>query len=371
MFWRLLALVLSVGIVVSCAISGCGDKYTLPTDLPKPDYSHGIDTTYVQVNPVWTSAAGVTFNHPNDVYIGYDQYIYICDTGNDRVVKLDVDGAFLDSFSVVHPVAITQDRGLDLLVVAGDFIGVTQINDTVADTLVYGNAVYRKRHFGAEGFKPVFRDESGYQIAVHGGEVTVPIEYWGIAASLEIDKQYFIADFGRNRIFRVGPDDIPILENDGLPLIEEGDGIGQTRYPIDLFAYELAGQNYLAYTGTSACGVQVVNPTSGRPIFGDSTGLPQLVRFKGRPKKDIAVDELSNFYVLMEEPDPILGSFYNNYFYKFDRYGALILSFGAFGSGERQFKKPQGIAYKSGVIYIADTGNNRIVRYELSTGYRP
>ena len=48
----------------------------------------------------------------------------------------------------------------------------------------------------------------------------------------------------------------------------------------------------------------------------------------------------------------------------------MLLAFGEFGSGEKQFRSPQGICHFEGILYIADAGNNRIVRMQLTTEAR-
>ncbi|MCX6160829.1 MAG: 6-bladed beta-propeller [Ignavibacteriae bacterium] len=59
---------------------------------------------------------------------------------------------------------------------------------------------------------------------------------------------------------------------------------------------------------------------------------------------------------------------YRNYLYKFNSAGKFMKeSFGSFGTGDGKFINPKGVAFYNKVLYIADTGNNRIVRYKLST----
>lgn len=372
--WATLLLAI-FAVVALTLVSGCGDKVALPSDLPKPDPNNpGIDTTYVQVNPVWTGAGGLSFNQPHDVVVGYDQYIYICDTKNNRIVKMAVDGTFIESDSAINPVAVTQDRGLDLLMVAGDY--VTTRPDTifpgtdsmriVEDSTVYGNAVYRKRHFGNGEFEMVWQAASPYWSTydpLHARWIWHEAEFWGITASTETDKLYFLADFWKGRIVRFNSEDL------GVPpvVVDSGVAYGKTSYPSDVYFYTIAGKNYLAFAqGIGNFGVQVVSPINGIPIFTPSEdGLPPLVRINSRGYKQVAVDEYSNFYVLLEKTDPDLGT--TRLFYKYDRKGQLLLSFGTEGSGERQFRSPRGLAYLNGIIYIADTGNNRIVRYQLAT----
>ena len=84
-----------------------------------------------------------------------------------------------------------------------------------------------------------------------------------------------------------------------------------------------------------------------------------IVRIQlGTPQKS-AVDDNNNVYVIDSARDSL---------YKFNNLGALRSeSFGGTGSGENQFSNPFGVAVFNRVVYIADTGNGRIVRYKLST----
>lgn len=47
----------------------------------------------------------------------------------------------------------------------------------------------------------------------------------------------------------------------------------------------------------------------------------------------------------------------------------IIVSFGGEGSGPKEFMNPSGVAYFRTVVYVADTGNNRIARFKLTTDF--
>ncbi len=47
----------------------------------------------------------------------------------------------------------------------------------------------------------------------------------------------------------------------------------------------------------------------------------------------------------------------------------IIVSFGEEGAGLKQFRNPGGVAYFRTIVYVADTGNNRIARYKLTTDF--
>lgn len=47
----------------------------------------------------------------------------------------------------------------------------------------------------------------------------------------------------------------------------------------------------------------------------------------------------------------------------------VVVSFGGTGDGASNFNNPNGIAYFDRIVYVADTGNNRISRYRLNTDF--
>jgi sugar lactone lactonase YvrE len=56
--------------------------------------------------------------------------------------------------------------------------------------------------------------------------------------------------------------------------------------------------------------------------------------------------------------------YYNGRIVEYDAAGSYVASYGTVGSGVNQMTKPLGIAVDaSGYIYVADSGNNRIVRF--------
>jgi len=68
----------------------------------------------------------------------------------------------------------------------------------------------------------------------------------------------------------------------------------------------------------------------------------------------VAIDNSGNLYVADAAKDSV---------YKFNSFGDLLIGFG----GENQFKNPYSVAFFDKTLYVADTGNNRIIRFILST----
>ncbi|MBI4961648.1 MAG: hypothetical protein HY913_00070 [Desulfomonile tiedjei] len=72
--------------------------------------------------------------------------------------------------------------------------------------------------------------------------------------------------------------------------------------------------------------------------------------------KAIAVDATGNVYVADSS---------NNRIQKFDSAGVFIASWGSTGLGNGQFRDPRGIAVDAwGKVYVADTGNHRIQKFD-------
>lgn len=56
---------------------------------------------------------------------------------------------------------------------------------------------------------------------------------------------------------------------------------------------------------------------------------------------------------------------YNYHILKFNANGVFVSKWGGYGSGDGQFKEPQGIAIApDGSVYVADSGNNRIQKFD-------
>ena len=89
------------------------------------------DTVYVLLNPAWGG-----FNNPQAILVGKEPFIYVCDTGNDRIVMLNTAGTVLGTLHIKKPIAITQDYRLNLIVCA-------QHDTTINGVLKTFSAVYK------------------------------------------------------------------------------------------------------------------------------------------------------------------------------------------------------------------------------------
>lgn len=72
----------------------------------------------------------------------------------------------------------------------------------------------------------------------------------------------------------------------------------------------------------------------------------------------VTLDPSGNLFVVDAGTDSL---------YRFSSRGLERYSFGGTGSGDKQFRQPYGEAFFDKTIYVADKGNNRIVRFKLSS----
>jgi len=47
-----------------------------------------------------------------------------------------------------------------------------------------------------------------------------------------------------------------------------------------------------------------------------------------------------------------------------------MASFGGTGTGLTQFNKPSAVAYKNKIVWVADSGNKRVLRFKLTTDFQ-
>ncbi len=90
-------------------------------------------------------------------------------------------------------------------------------------------------------------------------------------------------------------------------------------------------------------------------------GSPSLAPGKFYNPYGVAIDSAGNIYV---------ADTLNNRVQKFNSSGALLVMWGTLGSGNGQFNNPYGVAVDSaGDILVTDSGNNRIQKFDSNGAY--
>jgi hypothetical protein len=355
-------------------LTGCGRKIKLPTNLPELG-GGALDTTYVPIEPdrSWVEAGGIPFNGPQDVHVGFDGYIYIADTDNDRIVKLDQVGNFIDQYNgVKRPSSVSQDRLFRLLATGGNTIYKKGTQDKEFIPIYVAKDIYDTIIVTPEDttvtYDTIFVTPDS--IVIDTDTVIVPAvfyvdtvvtNYEGIAPNplpFSGHAEYYACDFTRSEITRFlfyEPDSI----NNLGPIIPMGYDPGKTFYPLGIFTYLTpTGFNLIFCQFLDYYSVQLLDGKDFSPVI-PSTGRPEIY-WQGTfgQAEDVAVDEYGNIFVVDTEKNSVL---------KFSKNGVRILSFGGPGIGAKEFQSPKGLAYANKIVYVADTGNNRILRFMLST----
>lgn len=331
---------------------GCSDKFDINEfNVEDPGNISG-DTIYIPLNPAWNG-----FNNPQDIIIGREPLIYVADTDNDRVVLINLDGQVLGAKNIKRPVALAQDYRLNLYVCA-EF-------DTLGQTF---GALYKLNLVQANH---QIQNASMIRILPRFEDLNKPERrYTGVAVFY--DNTYLVARSGPNNSNLIDPDNsilryhpkgdnaidslvgrVPLLDPNSTGILSVNGvsslvSFNKRNYDI---VYTLAGDNsfrtqWLEYiTSQEFTGYSNKLPAEESDIM--TPGL--FLRPEG-----VTLDNSGNIYVADAGKDSV---------YKFNSSGDLLVKFG----GPDRFRSPYSVAFFDRVLYVADTFNNRILRFILST----
>ncbi|WP_456406276.1 hypothetical protein [Caldithrix abyssi] len=358
-------------IVTSVLVLQCKHD-TLPLPNIPEDEPRIVGDEYIQLNHKFDRASGYDFDAPGDIYLGADNFLYIADTGNDRIVMLDLGGGIMGySQFIPHPEAITQNDSLALLIV----------NKT---NKVYKIDLFKHDHHIDQAPVEVVFEQSSEPtrqftgISVHNG-----FEYYVTVVDSTVSPVLSqIYDFYGNNVWK-GP----------LPLYANGSGLFSALIPTGITSLReqyldiSSRENTLGFIFCQSGSyppanlfnyykVQFITTVlfEGQEVLApktDLSGTPEEEYLYYYEKfylpEDVALDYGGNIFVVdAGSPDGVrLPGFY-----RFGPTGQQQQAVVGFGSGDYQFKNPKGIAVTRNTdnqtVYISDTGNNRILQFKLS-----
>lgn len=345
--------------LVTALLIGCVDKIEIPVSSGNPGNIAG-DTLYVQLNPPWDG-----FNNPQAIFIGNEPFVYIADTDNNRVVMLNLAGQVLGERTIKRPVAISQDYQLNLIVCAEfDTAGVT-----------YG-AVFKLDLFA-----------SGHDIVNAPMRRVLPRP--GVSADLKpnvrftgaatfYDNSFYIARTGPANSSIFDPDNsILIFEKKTLPggakvdtligrlpqLAPLGTGTMTTNGVSSLTSFKRRNNDFImTLIGNTSFKTQWLYYNFASETPGYENRLAPGISSLMQPNKFVrptasTLDNSGNIYIVDAAKDSV---------YRFNSFGDQLQAFG----GPDYFNEPKGVAFFDRTLYITDSGNNRILRFILSTDIR-
>ena len=363
-------IIFSISIVIVFSLIACQvDKYPVE-NLPQSQGQTSViaETTYVQQKPDWDWQG---FNMPQAIIIGYEPFIYVADTYNDRIVMLDIAGRVIGySQYIKRPISLAQDRRLQLLVCAS------------FDTLLAG-------HIAPTTFGALYRlnlpaVNHTISMATPGRVFFEPADStrrYTAVATLYNDMYYVARTGPKNALTLIDRDDAILLFSktdhlitpvttglspDGtgllsihyvtsLATLSSGNGVdfifGQVEVPggvIPLLKVQWIQLTIQGQTEGYASKYHSIDPT---------IGITQINKFM--QPRGVAVDPSGNLFVVDSGTDSL---------YRFNTRGIEQYSFGGHHDKYgRNLVEPYGVAFYNYTIFIADRGSNRICRFKLST----
>ncbi|MBI5876027.1 MAG: glycosyltransferase family 39 protein [Chloroflexi bacterium] len=293
-----------------------------PSSLPVPPGGTGVPSAPVSpmllapVAVIGSEGTGPSqFKEPRAVAVGDDGRLYVADAGNRRVQMLDAEGKYLG--------AITG--GETAFVEPFDVAAAPDGTIVVLDS--------------AEGWLYRF-DRDGHPLGRIGG----PPQQFFHPRGLSVDEagNLYVADTGGSRIVKLAPDG-QRLQVFGT----RGTGRGQFIEPSSAAA---DASGYLFATDVPNKRIEVFNP-DGRFLL--DFAIPLANPFNG-PHIALAPD--GTLLVTAPEPHKIQ---------RFARDGTLLAEWGGPGSALGQLRLPTGIRVNRNIVWVADTGNNRLQKWEI------
>lgn len=397
-------------LILIGALSSCENYFGNKTDLDfidVPDYEAVRQLAYVPIFPVLDM-----FQRPTDVCIGFDELIYVVDAGTEEVVVLDQAGRELGRKYVQGAKAVAQDRAFDLLVI-GTFD--TVLIDAGTPKNYTFSAIYRLRQFSGGGYN--LNQATIVNKAVHpfytGRRGNVSDE----VGTVQLNKIAVVADNAdpalNNRYYvtRSGPGNSGFIPNDAILYFDNDDeyittinvntstgvfsdyfqspsGIATLAQPPQLTTG--TGRDFLftSLEPATTLKVQYIEFLESdfsaiyRPRLLASSDTSQADGFINSPNKfsqptAIALTgDGTEFIFVVDAGTDSLYQFTSTGFEGvlppaasgIDRYQKV--SFGGTGTGAMQFNRPMGVAYFDKIVYVADSENGRVLRFQLTTDFQ-
>ncbi len=340
-------------------LTNCVTKLDPPDNSPKGGQVIS-DTLYVQQTPIWKG-----FNRPQDIIVGKETFIYVADTDNNRIVMLNLAGHVVGERSIKQPIAIAQDFQLNLIVCA-------QFDTLVQGSNITYSAVYKLNMVAAKHIiadAPITRllPKTSFDFSHPNREFT------GVATFF--DNSFYIARKGPSNSTLIDPDNSILVFRkkelaDGskidtligrVPLLEPlGTGLMSAYDISSLSSY--SGNNYdmnVTLIGDNSFKTQILEYVITEDFTGYQNKIPPFTTdlmtvAKFEKPEGTTLDIFDNIFVADAAKDSI---------FKFNSFGDEMESFG----GPDVFSSPHAVAYFDKTLYVADTDNNRILRFVLST----
>jgi hypothetical protein len=389
-----LAIIAIAFVTVSCQ-GFFGEKTDLSI-IDAPEFQ-ARNVAYVPIQPIISG-----FVSPTDVVIGFDELIYVVDSGAQEIIAYDQAGREQGRTTVPGVTKMVQDRQMNILAI-GTFDTTINGSDYTLSTIyrldLDGNAGY-----GIANAKVINKVVNPFYFKTSFSTLDAEVRFTSIDATG--DNDYYVTRQGpRTNANAVGGAD------DGVILFDYTD-----EYVSNIFISTNSGF-FRDYFKNPTCLVTYSKPRQG-PSVSESRdffvamaepSIPikvQSIKFLESDFGSSYEVELLNFRDTAEADDFLYrpGRFTNpvdatltgdgtNYLFVVDQAkdsifqfttkgleginppaGSsekknIIASFGGTGVSATQFNQPSAVAYFNTILYVADRGNGRLLRFKLTTDF--
>ncbi len=270
-------------------------------------------------------------SQPLGLDIDPDENIYIADTGNNRLLKCsprgellrEVGGFGFDKEQFDRPVDVWAGNGLDVFVVD------------------YNNQRLERYDKDLNYISSYYSDELQNESLQFG---------YPAAAGLSSNGEIFLAEHEFNRVLRI--------DAFGKPLSSFGDftwGEGRLSRPAKLL---ISSRREIFVSDSTAEAIAEFDNYGnfvrrlGEGILRDPAGLAEI--------KHKTPDGHATLLVVADRG--------NHRIVGLNPAGEVILAFGKMGRAPEQLQFPADVAVAGNRIFVLDTGNNRVQRFELKSG---
>ena len=400
---------LFIGVVLLGLLSGCKGFFGEKTELDfidKPEYQ-GREVAYVPIQPVLNG-----FVKPTQVLAGFDQLFYVVDEGTSEIVSFDLSGRELQRLKVPGLKSISQDRALDILAI-GTYD--TLANDS-AKTPISLTCLYRINQKSGIGLSLSFGEPKAviihpYYLGFKGAsEVDQAVSFTGIATLF--DNSYYLARTGPSNdnpvqlggtddaILTVSPDLNGVQDKRISPVFVQTSAGFESDYfsmPSGITTLSQPPQDpsisssrdfiytsidpdlalkvqYIKYEETLDGGVYSLKKMASSDTSKAEGFLYAPNKFKN-PEGVTYAGDRTNYIFVVDAVNDSLYQFTNEGFeganpppFSTDR-KQILASFGGRGIGLNQFNNPMGVTYFEKIVYVADAGNSRVLRFKLTTDF--
>lgn len=386
-------------IIISLVFASCDKYFGEQTDLDfieKPEFQNR-EVAYVPIQPVWNS----NLIEPTDIIAGFDELIYVVDAAREQIICFDESGRELGRFSVPGVHAVSQDRRLNLLA-----LGTHE--DTIAGiaydlTCLYRIELNSNLGYGLKHARIINKIVHPFYFKSTFSTSDKEVKFNKVAVLA--DNSYYITRSGinNNALKFGGPDDAVLLfsANDSLltPVTITTTGgffnnYFKSPYGISSFVQPpqinaRGGKEFIVTSidNNAVIKVQIIDyletefGASYQPRAMQSEDYSKADGFLISPYKfskplgvALAGDATQYIFVVDAEKDSVYqftntglegvkpppGSVSNRY---------QKASFGGRGKTLNTFNRPTAVAYKNQVLYVADAGNGRILRFKLTLDF--